>query len=250
MIISEYSMELSSTERIFPSLAYPIYGMLMEKVDKRHGDFLHEQSISPISQGLRIHPCRTKAQWRVNLFGEEGQDIFAEVLDHLQEIQLNRGDRLLEITEKRPVFKITARELIDRAGEIPHDAPTTICFYTPTSFKSGGQYSIFPSAELILKNLIMQWNRYFTDYPLADEDMVHLMKDRLRIMKYQLRSEYFVIKGNKVPGFTGEITIGGRLPDPLVRIWKLLLCFSQYSGIGIKTSLGMGGVYIKKEDRD
>jgi len=33
-------------------------------------------------------------------------------------------------------------------------------------------------------------------------------------------------------------------PTPLVRLFNMIISFGQYSGIGVKTALGMGGVEI------
>ena len=52
------------------------------------------------------------------------------------------------------------------------------------------------------------------------------------------------MKGNDIRGFYGSITIGSRLSPPMKELLCALLYFSQYSGIGVKTALGMGKTKI------
>ena len=52
------------------------------------------------------------------------------------------------------------------------------------------------------------------------------------------------MKGTVIPGFQGYIDITPKLSVPLMEIFKLLMIFSNYSGVGIKTSLGMGNVKV------
>ena len=66
----------------------------------------------------------------------------------------------------------------------------------------------------------------------------------IRISDYNLRTTRFQLKENKIPGFIGNMRIDAHLSAPLLDIWKILITFSEYSGIGIKTALGMGGVKL------
>lgn len=48
------------------------------------------------------------------------------------------------------------------------------------------------------------------------------------------------LKETKISGFRGTVTLSARLSPPLLELWRILLAFAPYAGIGIKTSLGMG----------
>ena len=63
------------------------------------------------------------------------------------------------------------------------------------------------------------------------------------IVDYSLRTVRYSLKGTKIPAFVGNIVMESRLSAPLQEIWQLLVALAPYSGIGIKTTLGMGGVF-------
>ena len=50
------------------------------------------------------------------------------------------------------------------------------------------------------------------------------------------------MKGNCIYGFGGHLNIKNNMTGFHKELADALLLFSQYSGIGIKTALGMGGV--------
>ena len=52
------------------------------------------------------------------------------------------------------------------------------------------------------------------------------------------------IKGAAIPCFYGRIFLEAKLPVVLQELWSALLQFAPYSGIGMKTTLGMGGVKL------
>ena len=53
------------------------------------------------------------------------------------------------------------------------------------------------------------------------------------------------IKNTRIPGFVGSAVVEARLALPLLELWNALLSFAPYGGIGIKTTLGMGGVSVE-----
>jgi hypothetical protein len=84
--------------------------------------------------------------------------------------------------------------------------------------------------------------RFFT--VIDDEDATAMLINGLRISSYRLSSGYYPLKGAKIPGFIGEVTLTARLPSALMELAKPLLYFSRYGGTGIKYALGMGGVDV------
>ena len=65
-----------------------------------------------------------------------------------------------------------------------------------------------------------------------------------RIVSYKLHSQYFphVTKDHKIPAFVGSVVLKCHGPQPMIGLVRMLLKFGEYAGIGIKTSMGMGGV--------
>ena len=67
----------------------------------------------------------------------------------------------------------------------------------------------------------------------------------LRIRDYSLHTVTYHIKNTCIPGFVGSAVVEARLALPLLELWNALLSFAPYGGIGIKTTLGMGGVSVE-----
>lgn len=77
---------------------------------------------------------------------------------------------------------------------------------------------------------------------LDDEDMLRMLTEGVKINGYRLSSTTFRMKGQHIPAFTGTLRFHVRLAAPIQTIWNALLLFGAYSGVGIKTALGMGGM--------
>lgn len=51
-------------------------------------------------------------------------------------------------------------------------------------------------------------------------------------------------KADKIPAFVGSLTLHAAGPQSLRGLVAMLLSFGEASGIGVKTSMGMGGVQL------
>ena len=80
---------------------------------------------------------------------------------------------------------------------------------------------------------------------MDDEDAAAALERGVRITDYQLRSGRYTLKSARIPGFSGRLTLSSALSAPMQEVWNLLLVFSTLCGIGIKTTLGMGGVTLE-----
>lgn len=243
-MIRHYELKLDCEQPMNAALAYPLYALLMQEVKPAYADFLHEQKINPIAQNLLLTDDRKEAIWSVNLFGQESIEQFEKILATLTRIDLKVFPHQIKIHSEKIILDQNVKELITEPSLRESGKEIRLDFYTPTAFKSDGVYQFFPSIEHLLKNLMMHWNASFDTYFLDDEDLFRMMRRGVRMTSYRLRSSYFTIKKNKIPGFVGELTLQARLSAPLMRVWQMLMVFAAYRGIGIKTSLGMGGVRL------
>ena len=73
---------------------------------------------------------------------------------------------------------------------------------------------------------------------------------RFFMTDYNLRTTRYPLKNVRIPSFAGSVVLESRLAQPMQEIWKLLLHTAQYTGIGIKTTLGMGGTIYVPRSRD
>lgn len=240
-MISRYVFRVDAQEPLPPGRAYAFYSCLLSLLPREYADELHEQGETPISQC--IYEEQSESYWKIHLLDQAASDVFSAVLDGLNSLSLNSGEIGLELLDKDT---ITADTLVEAARKINSERFFSLRFLSPTAFKQAGRYSVLPDKELILHSLMNKWNTVFPSYPLEDEDAFQMLLDGLRISDYNLRTTRFLLKDSKIPGFIGNLRIDTNLSAPLMDIWKSLLSFSECSGIGIKTALGMGGVSIPR----
>lgn len=117
-------------------------------------------------------------------------------------------------------------------------------FCTATAFKSAGESQILPTVRLILQSLILKWNGCFPQCQIEDEggEGLEALSAGLVCREFSLRSAEYPLKGVKLPGFVGEMVLENHLKGFHRELANALLLFSGWSGIGMKTTLGMGGV--------
>ena len=221
--------------------AYRLYGWLMEQLPAELGDSLHEQGEHPIAQYLHFSQEHQAMLWTVSLMGEETCREILPVLEKTRRIRLH--ELSLEASPAGQKSAVSAEELI-RAGRECDAGCSRITFLSPCSFRQAGRYAIFPQESLLLQSLVQRWNSVFPDLALTDPDALHTMEQGLHLVGYSLRTTRYSLKNTRIPAFTGNITVEARLALPLLELWNTLLAFAPYAGIGIKTTLGMGGAEV------
>lgn len=223
-------------------LAYRLYAWLLEQIDSEYGERLHEQGEKPVSQYIRFDRVAKSSIWIVNLLSEESTEHFAPILDQLNHISLHEME--LSVDGRSSMQFATTRALLLHAKDRPFRKWEKLQIISPTTFKQNGRYTLFPQEQLLLHSLVQKWNTFCGDYPLDDNDAIAMLERGIYICGYRLKTLRYPMKQVTVPGFCGELTLEAHLSAPMQELWKALLVFSQFSGIGVKTTLGMGGVCI------
>ncbi|MFR4726277.1 MAG: CRISPR system precrRNA processing endoribonuclease RAMP protein Cas6 [Faecalibacterium sp.] len=95
-----------------------------------------------------------------------------------------------------------------------------------------------------MQSLIAHWNTAFPEYALIDPDALQALQQGLHIVDYNLHTTRYLLKETRIPAFQGNVTIEARLAPPLLELWNALLSFASHGGVGIKTTLGMGGTAV------
>ena len=121
-------------------------------------------------------------------------------------------------------------------------AKVTLDFASPTAFKSKGMHLPVPLPGLVFGSLLDRWNA-FSPIELPD-DMRAYGEQAVAISHYQLHTERVRHKRNStLIGAEGSVTYTNLGGD---RYWlaamNLLADFALYSGVGIKTTSGLGQV--------
>lgn len=237
-MIKQYKIRLQreNDEHIPQFWAYRLYSWLLTEVPEEVSEYIHSSGAHILSQYLNY------GIWTVNLFENESAEIISEILDRADRILLNSD--ILEVKDRKcaeiPESKCLLAEGRELAGK-----RITVKFVAPTAFKQNGRYTIYPYEELFVKSLVARWNELIPEYPLQDEDMLEELFKGIFIADYNLRTTRFKLKNVYIPGFTGKIVLECRLPAVLHELWNSVLMLASYAGVGIKTTLGMGGIEIE-----
>ena len=224
--------------RVPQAWAYRLYGWLMAQLPADVGDALHLQGEHPIAHFLHFSPEKQALIWTVNLLNETVRQSVSPLLTSVKEIPLH--ELTLPVTEVRVSPAVSAAELI-RFGRSYGENRAKLVFLSPCAFKQSGRYAIFPQETLLLQSLTAHWNAAFPEYALTDDDALLALQQGLHIVDYNLRTTRYPLKETRIPSFQGSVTVEAHLAPPLLELWNALLSFAPYGGVGIKTTLGMGG---------
>ena len=134
----------------------------------------------------------------------------------------------------------TYEHLYAQAGESPPAAQATLEFVSPTVFRSQGRNQLLPSPRLIFSSLWESWHA-FAPLPLPAE-LLPLLSTELDVLRYELKTQMCDFGNYRQSGFVGPCTLGmPRRPVADVLRGMHLLCDTAFfSGIGYKTTMGMG----------
>lgn len=222
---------------------YHLYAALLARLPPEFGRRVHEDGPSPVSQFVSLR--EGALYWNVTLLGEETEALTGPVLEECAPFPLQKGGVILTPSLEGRERITDADELFRQgwAGSRVHRLD--VC--TAAAFKSRGQYLNLPTPRLILQSLMKKWNGCFPDCSIVDEDGqgMEAMAEGLTLREFRLRDAVYALKGSPIPGFRGTLALENHLSGFHRELADALLVFSGFSGIGIKTTLGMGGLQHK-----
>ena len=86
---------------------------------------------------------------------------------------------------------------------------------------------------------------------MFDEETLEALVEQSEIVRYRLQTIPFPLEKIKITGFVGNICIHVKGPETMARYIRMLLEFGEFSGVGIKTGMGMGAMrYIRRNEND
>lgn len=222
-----------------------LHGLIMELVPPNYADYLHKQAINPYSQYV-VKDGREYV-WILNLMDDNsisiiGEEILKDSFNEFVLKSLNKGKAKIRLKEVEEFGQTEIKEVFYQEQLINK---ITVRFVNPTAFKQNGEYIFYPDLRLIFQSLLMKYS-YLVDFTEEwNESLLEEILQASRITSYQLQSYYYQIHRARIPGFMGRITIDVRAPQTLVNFIMVLLKFGEYSGVGVKTSMGMGSLELE-----
>lgn len=250
MVLVNMELFLEAEKGIFvnQNMGSLMQGAFMERIDPTYAEVLHRSELKPYSQFLS---CRNGSiKWAVRALTEESErQIAPRLLDPTwEDIFLTQKRMTLHIKE-RNIHRLTAEELLEQTFFSQCPRTVSILFLTPTAFKANGIYQNYPTVHHIFQSLINRYNTVNENTELPVESTLESILHYVSISKYNLHSTTYGIEGVQIPAFQGNLTMKLSGPQQLVNLIHMLLCFGGYSGVGIKTAMGMGAIQVIKQRR-
>jgi CRISPR-associated endoribonuclease Cas6 len=224
-----------------------LHGALIEVLEPQYAEYLHNNSLKPFSQYLSYDKPNNCYHWHISTITDDAREHILNKLTTSLNGKLNIKHKNLALDIKQKILSnsVSYKELSELYYlKKEPQRKVRIQFVTPTTFKSNGDFVIFPQINSIYNSLLNKWNTYATEVSLKDENILEHLISHTHLIGYNLRSTKFEMEGIRINSFKGEICLLIKGPESLVRIANLLLAFGEYSGVGAKTALGMGGIKI------
>lgn len=220
-----------------------LQGVIMENIDEDYASMLHEQKYNPYSQYISNNEGTNT--WVINSLNNESYEHVIQKLlsDDFKEFKIKNNDEPIHIIEKK-LNKKDKSTFLDEFYNVKGEKYYNIEFITPTSFKSNGRYMIFPDMNLIYKSLMRKYSAASDEMDMYDDDTLEQLVMGSEITRYRLQSTVFPLEGVSIPSYKGSMSVKIHGTDTMSRYARLLFRFGEYSGVGIKSSIGMGAIRI------
>lgn len=212
------------------------HGALINLIPDEYKEQMHESRMHPYAQHLE----RRDRQWYwiINSLNEEIGQILTKSFSGVQQIELQKHGIKVEL-ELSATSTRSNQEMNTIFYQGKGQRYFRLQFLTPTSFKRQGEYLIYPDLYCIFQSLMNRMEGV-SSVGIYDEDALEELARNAKIVRYQLRSTSFSLEGVTIPSFLGNITIRLGGTRTMSNFAEMLLRFGEYSGVGIKTSIGMG----------
>jgi len=225
------------------------FSLLGEKLAKK----LHEEykDLKPYSLYCReIFNPRPTSEFtlEVNLLDDT---LLAELLSHFL---LNGGKKVVNFgTLEVPVScktSVPQRWLKSYSSLLEGAKPArraALRFISPATFKRKRVDYPFPSPELVFRGLVKKWLTFSKIPPKVD---LRELYDAVEIERYSLKTTKVVFSSTgKLTAFVGEISYNFSKVEneDALRWFSALLELAKWSGVGRKTTMGLGKTIVSIE---
>ena len=224
-----------------------LHGVLFEHIQSGYAAFLHDQSMHPYSQFFCV--VEGKPVWIIQTLNEEAyQQIILPLLDaRVQDFYIKGLKQSIHITAKKIETK-RKKSLLDEFYEKEAKSTLSLEFLSATSFKQNGRYYILPDVRLLFQNLMDRYSSSSERVQMDDDGILEEISNQVFVTRFNIKSVIFPMEQTKIPGFMGRVSLRIQATETLKRYVRLLVEFGEFSGVGIKTAIGMGAMRLVRED--
>jgi CRISPR-associated endoribonuclease Cas6 len=235
-----------------------LHGMLFNILKRRNDQqatLLHDKyeskpfTISPIlpylkwKKGKRYLKSGKKHFIRVTFLEDQWYKLFMEsFLYNRQNLKLGRTK--IEVDEILTNSKEHKRCNVIEAKDLRNNSRSSkkikLKFHSTTTFRDNDRHIIFPQEKYLFNSLLSKWKEFGGEKLVVDS----VDFSKIIISRYELESVMEEFKNYTIKGFRGycEYELDNNLSLDKIRDINLLADFSFYSGVGYKTTMGLGQV--------
>ena len=244
-MVARLELKLKCREALSYQMASLFHGVLMELLPEEYADELHYSQLHPYTQHLE---CREDVwYWVVCALNEQAvKTILKDALWDVKQIVLKKKQILIEICGKQ-YEEMPYKQFMEHFYHEEHGRYLQIQFVSPTAFKQRGNYVFFPDLHCLFQSLMNKYDAAAGDHIMLDEETLEQLCANAQIVRYDLKSVSFSLEGVRIPSFIGKITIPMNGTKTMAGFANMLIEFGTFSGVVIKTSLGMGYIRQIKE---
>lgn len=242
-ILSQLKMELVCEKDIGFNYnkASLLQGVIMQRINTNYAEYLHHQSYNPYSQSVLLENKRII--WKVCTLNRKAYDEIIDVLNDndFTRFKLKYNNVYVDVINKE-CTQLAMDILLGKCSNTSTCNIFDIRFCTPTSFKKSGKYSFYPEIFNIYQSIINKLEAVLEDKAIVHKYSLDELAANTDVIAYNIKSTKFGLEGVKIPSFIGSITVKINGSQDMVNFIDMLFEFANYSGVGIKTSIGMGQV--------
>ncbi len=245
----EILLKNKSDQKVSINMSSLFQGCLMEMIDSEYAAKIHSMSINPYSQYIQYHEDEVK--WIIATLDKESyEQIIVKINDKISDkITLKYNDMEFEVIDKE-ISSLTGEDMLKSRFFEDYNKYITIRFLTPTSFKSDGRHQNYPTVKWIIQSLMTKADAFDEKNQFYDEVILEKLQNDIIITSYNLRSTKISLEKVKINSFVGSITFCINSSQGLINLVNYLLHVGEYSGVGIKTSMGMGAISVKSSPKN
>lgn len=213
-----------------------IHGFLMKILLKEETDRLHKTGeVRPYSMYLTEENKYNVLH--LQTLNEEAYHM-VEALLLQKEISIYGMQNKIKIHSMETKSMTTLQKLQKR----PIQEEFTITFITPATYKKENLYCNWYHLGRLLSSVVKKLNYYEgLDYDIKE---IWGIEESVRLLDYKLESCCYKIMHKSLFGFKGKVHLK-IIKTADIQTLNMILNYASYSGVGAKTALGMGGVFIQ-----
>lgn len=245
-MINKITIELSLPSNIKPIyLGSILHGVIMDNISTEIAEQLHHNfAYSPLKQRVYFH--NKLVIWEIVSMDDKLSKELTELFCTHDKLFLKHYKTHIQLKEFT-IKKFDIKDIMNGFLEKDNlDRFISIKVETPISFKSKNENLIFPDINKFFRSIMIQFDSFFDTYKMYDKETLDFMGNHIKIVDYRLKSTRFHLEKVKIPSFMGEFTLNITGPLPFLQLTHFLLSYGELSGVGVKTSLGMGKYSIIK----